>query len=188
MRYFVSIAILAATFLITGCAEQTSKKASLREKIAHYSDSLTKMGKANQDPEEHRKTAKNAVENLKNYVNNYPKDSLTPDYLYQIGNIYRSHLGKANKAVNYYQKLVDQYPDHERAPFALFTQAFVFENNRRMKDLEIAESKYKTFIEEYPDHELTEDAKQSLDYLGLSGEEQLERIRRKRKDTANQEG
>lgn len=188
MRLAKLILPLMTIFVLAGCAKQTSKKESLREEISNYSDSLTKVGKAADDPEEHRKMANQAIETLKNYVNNYPKDTLTPDYLYQIGNIYRSHLGKADKAINYYQQLVDKHPDHERAPFALFTQAFVYENNRQLKDLELAESKYEAFLEQYPDHELAKDAEQSLEYLGLSGEEQLERIREKRKDTTGQEG
>lgn len=77
------------------------------------------------------------------------------------------------KAVEYYKKVYEDYPDLEEAPGALFMCGFLQANV--LHDLTTAEKTYKLFLEKYPNDELAASAKSELDNLGLTPEEILQK-------------
>lgn len=82
--------------------------------------------------------------------------------------------GDYDKAVQLYEKIYTEFKNHEKAAQALFMQAFTYDTD--LKNVEKAKSLYEQFITQYPAHELADDAKASLEVLGLSDEEALKKI------------
>jgi outer membrane protein assembly factor BamD (BamD/ComL family) len=102
------------------------------------------------------------------FAENYPKDSLAPDYLYKSAEIV-SNIGDPGKAIVNYDIIIKEYPGYKKVPYCYFMKGFVYDN--KLKDIEKAEKAYTQFIEKYPNHDLTDDAEMSIKFLGKSNEE-----------------
>lgn len=102
------------------------------------------------------------------YIKAFPTDSLSPEFLYKSANMFMN-MGDTKNAVDRFNQVYQQYPDHKRAATSLFFMGFVYENN--MKDLVKAKESYLLFIEKYPENDLVKDAQLSLKNLGKSPEQ-----------------
>ena len=102
------------------------------------------------------------------FAHDFPKDSLSPEYLFKAAEIARA-IHKGQEAVLYYNKICTDYPNYEKAPTALFLKAFTYENT--LKDTANAKAGYQEFIKKYPNNQFADDAQYSLKYLGKSPEE-----------------
>jgi len=61
------------------------------------------------------------------FAHNFPEDSLSPEFLFKAAEIARAlHNGK--EAVLYYNMIYTDFPENEKAPTALFLEAFTYEN------------------------------------------------------------
>jgi len=47
---------------------------------------------------------------LKQLINNFPNDILADKALFQLADLYQTHFNNKNKAMEYYQKLIKDYP------------------------------------------------------------------------------
>jgi tetratricopeptide (TPR) repeat protein len=88
--------------------------------------------------------------------------------------IWAQHLNNFEKAIEYLEKVIRLNPASEQAPLALFKIAFTYET--LVNDLDRAKNKYEEFLATYPDHPLGNDVKISLQHLGESDDELLERL------------
>jgi len=126
--------------------------------------------------------AKNYSEALKDYqmiINEYSSSEKVSEsifavaamyHMYQIPNVPKEESLK--KAVEYYQKLYQQFPQDERAPKSLFMSGFILANE--LKNIDAAKSAYQQFLNKYPKHELAGSAKNELDNLGKTPEQILQ--------------
>ena len=96
-----------------------------------------------------------------------------PGHLYRGAEVARS-LRTFPKAMSLYDWLIEAYPDHEKAPTALFIKGFILEQDYSRS--EQAREIYTEFLEKYPNHEMAESAQFLLNNLGKSDEEILESI------------
>ena len=69
-----------------------------------------------------------------------------------------------NQALDYYKKLLAEYPDGHRAPESLFMLGFINAND--LKKYDEARKYYTEFIKKYPKHELADDAQYELKTMG----------------------
>lgn len=83
----------------------------------------------------------------------------SPEELFQLA---QSATG-AEERIEYYQQMVDRYPDFEQADRAAFMVGFVY--SEELGDKEKATSAFERFMELYPDSDLMEDARYMLDAL-----------------------
>ena len=91
--------------------------------------------------------------------------------------------GSANRALQLYYQVESRFPDHPKAPTALFMSGFIYENN--LNKLDKAKETYEAFLERYPDDpDYADDARQALKLLGKSPEEL---IREFEKQQSNQQ-
>ncbi len=74
-----------------------------------------------------------------------------------------------SEATKLLDKLVTNYPDSKAAPYGLFLNGFIFENNEY--DLAKAKTRYELFLQKYPNHKLANSVKSSLKNLGKSPED-----------------
>ena len=108
------------------------------------------------------------VNNYAKFADENPDDERSASFLFKAGDISMG-LEKSELAIQYFDRVIDEYPDYEKMPYCMFLKGFVYEN--QLKDLDKASAAYRDFISEYPDHDMTEAAKFSLQNLGKSPEQ-----------------
>lgn len=105
-----------------------------------------------------------------------PDDALTPTLLYRAGEIARS-ARNYEKALDLYGRLHSHYPEFEKAPQALFMQAFILDND--LKRFDEAGQLYQQFIDQYPDDDFASSAQVLLENLGKDEEEIIRNLNTK---------
>lgn len=176
MRILSCLLIVVAVGV--GCNQKSgdgSSKEAMRKAINQYKDSLKNAQKRGKATLYARELAQRAGK----YTDLHPKDTMTPKYHYLLGDLHFSYLQNHQKALNHLKKLRTTHPDHKKAPFALFTAGFFYE---QMNKTEKAKKQYELFLKEYPDHKLAEDVRLSKNRLGKSAKEQLEEALQKRRE------
>jgi TolA-binding protein len=126
-----------------------------------------------------------AEQQLKSYAEfseKFPEDSRSEEFLYKAAELANS-MGKTAVALDYYHNFCEKYPKSKKAPYALFLQAFIYEN--QLKNLDKAKELYNSFLTSYPDHELAKDARFSLNNLGKSEDELIKMFEEKNKEDAS---
>jgi outer membrane protein assembly factor BamD (BamD/ComL family) len=113
-----------------------------------------------------------------NFFNNYPKDDMAADYLFKAGDV-SMNIKQGEKAIEFFQKLIDLYPNYKKASFALFLQGFIYET--QLRDMTKAKEIYTQVIEQYPNTRIAEDSKASIANLGKSDEELIKEFEEKNK-------
>lgn len=148
--------------ITTAC---TSKQTKLKDEISkmetELKDSLNQFD---------QKKIGSLISLYKQYSDKYSDDTLCAQYLLKAGDLSAS-TGKANDAIVFYDKILQQYPSFSKTPEVLFLKAFTYENHLHQYSKAIAF--YKDFISRYPDHELTDDANIAIRFMGKSPEEMV---------------
>ena len=112
------------------------------------------------------------------FAEKYTEDSLVPNYLFKAADI-SMNIMESGKAIEIFDRIINNYPDYKKAPECLFLKGFVYENN--LHDLVNAKKYYTKFIEQYPDNDFADDAKMSIKNLGKSPEELIREFEEKMK-------
>jgi outer membrane protein assembly factor BamD (BamD/ComL family) len=112
------------------------------------------------------------------FVKDYPKDSLSPAYLFKAAGM-SMNTGDGAGAITYFDRVVNEYPSHPKASLALFFKGYVQENI--LRNLGQAKETYLLFLEKYPDNEFADDAKASIENLGKTPEQMIREFEAKNK-------
>jgi outer membrane protein assembly factor BamD (BamD/ComL family) len=152
-----TICLVFAAMMFTACQESKEK---LNEKIKLLENEIS----AEHNPQKRE----NLLLVYRDYIANYPKDSMSIEYLFKAGTINVS-LGKGDEALSDFTNLINRYPKSAYVPQAYYYIAYVYEDV--IFDIVAAKAAYIEFIEKYPDHELATDAKLAIRYLGKSPDE-----------------
>lgn len=102
------------------------------------------------------------------YADLFPDDTTSANYLFKAGDI-ASKTNKIDQSISIFEKLVTKYPDNRNAPYGLFLQGFIYEN--QVGDAMKAKPYYEKFLQLYPDHPIAGDVTFSLENLGKTPEE-----------------
>jgi len=121
-----------------------------------------------------------AVKYYETLASEFPKDSLAPEALYQLGALYQNKFvpgfagnSSTEKAILIFRSVFDKYPDSKQAPNCLFMCGFLQSNElNRYSD---ATDTYNTFLQKYPNNDMASAAKYELDNMGLTPEQVLEK-------------
>ncbi len=164
MNRKISLIAISIVILISACnTEKKEKKLavknikSIENELVSDSTAFISTQKANQ-----------LVELYKIYVNKYPADTLSADYLFKAGEL-TMNLNHSMQAIILLKQFEKEYNSHQKMPYCIFFQAFVYEN--QMNNLDKAKQYYQQFINDYPEHELADDAETSIKNLGKPLEE-----------------
>jgi len=103
-----------------------------------------------------------------NFSKTYPSHSKTPEFIFNAGRYCMSY-NQAEKAVGFFERLIENHPDYEKLPDSYFLKAFVYDS--QMNNIPKARAAYETLIEKYPDHPLAQDAEHLISLLGKSLED-----------------
>ncbi len=154
-----AFSIFFAVLLFAGCGINSEKKKVL-DRIAAceakiYGDSTATI------PDE--KTGMEMIQAYTDYSNAWPKDTISAEYLFKGAEI-AMNMNKSAMAIDYYNRILLNYPDFKKSAYCVFLQAFILEN--QMNQFDQAKSRYEEFIDKYPDHVLAKDARASIDNMG----------------------
>ncbi len=154
---------LVFAIIIYSCGANKGKK-QMRQEIVRQETSLLSDSLGPID----RLKAQEMIQTYENFVNSYPEDSLAPEYLFKGGEI-AMNLEMSGRAIEGFQRILNNYPNFNKAALCIFLQAFIYEN--QMQQYDTAKSLYLEFLEKYPSHDLAEDAIVSIQNMGKSLEE-----------------
>jgi outer membrane protein assembly factor BamD (BamD/ComL family) len=171
----VSIVTAVALILIVGLTLSSCSNApKTSEQLISQADTLIQKGKY-----------EDGVRLLDELSRSFPKDTANIIKSAIIsGDVYAASLNNYPKAIESLQKIVDRFPNESASATCLFKIGFTYEN--QVKDLVKAKQCYEDFLKRYPNHELALSVKLSLEHLGESDEELLERILKKNQTAAKQ--
>ncbi|MBF0405826.1 MAG: tetratricopeptide repeat protein [Candidatus Riflebacteria bacterium] len=154
-------------------SKQGNKKQALEEykKIsAEYpnSDEARRAMQKMADLLDKDKNYSEAASVLDDYVTKYPNDPDTEKNLLELGKIYEKNMQdyktttkegrivyrksteNAQKALEYYEKVTETYPDQDSSAEAFLRKGEIYENS--IKDPEQAKRQYQEFLKRFPDH------------------------------------
>lgn len=102
------------------------------------------------------------------FVDNFPKDSLAPLYLYRSIRVKMS-MNDGHGSMKLIDKYINEYTNTTSYPEVVFLKAYVYEN--LLSNYGRASEIYRDFIHTFPDHELQDDAQVAIQNMGKSPEE-----------------
>lgn len=92
---------------------------------------------------------------------------------------YAQYKNEFSKTIEYYDRIVNTYPNTPQAVASLFKKAYTYENG--LNDNDRAKAAYEEFIKKYPNHELADDAQTMIDFLGKPADDLIEMLEKKAK-------
>ena len=108
------------------------------------------------------------------YVKQNPNDTSAVKWLFHAMEI-NVMLKEADKSIALCDQLLEQFPQSKWAPMSLaLLGSYVYED--MLNDTAKAHAAYQRLIDDYPESGLVEDAKKSIEYLGLSDEDKMSLI------------
>ena len=142
----------------------TSPKADKEMKIKALEDSLF----SDENKMVDKTKAKELIDGYIEYADEFPENEQSPAYLFKAGDM-AMNLNMPRKAIKVFDRILNNYPDFEKAPQCLFLKGYIYENN--LGDLNKAKTTYEEFLQKYPDDDFADDAEVSIRNLGKSPEE-----------------
>jgi TolA-binding protein len=166
MKHYLVLTGLTACVIVWGWGCGKSHKMAAADYFA-AADSLIQKGKYDE-----------AIQTLEGVSKLIPSDTanmIKAGIL--VADVYGAHLNNYPKAIESLQRIVDTYPTEPLAATCLFKIGFTYETET--KDMAKARQTYEEFLKKYPAHELATSVRLSLEHLGESDDELLERILKK---------
>jgi outer membrane protein assembly factor BamD (BamD/ComL family) len=156
--------VVVIMLVAVGCGANSEKKKAL-ERIANqeaiiFGDSTATI------PDQ--ATGLAMIQAYADYANAWPEDTISAEFLYKGAEI-AMNLNQPGMAIDYYNRILLDYPQFGKRAYCIFLQAFILENQMNLYDQ--AKARYQEFIEKYPDHVLVKDAEASIQNMGKPIEE-----------------
>ena len=137
----------------------------LENMLNHLTDEQTGRIKPNE--------ARMYLDSVKQFIINYPDAEECPQQLYKAAEVARS-IQDYSKALAFYVQIEKDFPKYEKAPKALFMQAFTYGED--LNDDAKAKELYEAFIAKYPDDDFVDDAQILIETMGKTDEEIFESL------------
>ncbi|MBI5218033.1 MAG: tetratricopeptide repeat protein [Bacteroidia bacterium] len=179
MRFKSVFSIVICVMAVSACSFK-----SQRDEDFDYIKKLEKQIYSPKAVKMDAKLANELVNAYDDFCKKYPQDSLSPKFLFKAGETSMS-INMGTQAIGYFNKFMNQYPDHKRTPHCLFLIAFIYET--QLQNLQLAKENYTEFINKYPGHEFVKDAKASIELLGKSPEEVIKGFEEKQNQNRDAE-
>lgn len=106
------------------------------------------------------------------FADKFKKDTLAPEYLSKAAEI-MANIGKTDKAIEYIDRVIDNYPDYSDLAGCYFLKGYAYEQGEQF---DLAVDAYTYFVETYPDHVLASDTKKILPFIGMDPEKMLDTL------------
>lgn len=166
MRTTITIICMISIGLLA--CKEPAKPLSESEKTLAKIDSLEAILFADAEANVDQNAGMILVRSYAKFYQLSEKDSLGVDMLFKAGEVSMG-IGQGNLAMKYFRTITEDHSDFHKAPEALFLSGFCEENLN--KDTAQARYFYETFIAGFPNHKLAEDAKFSIQNMGMTDED-----------------
>lgn len=120
-------------------------------------------------------TAEEQLSKCKSYLDNYPMAPNKPTVFLKAGSACRA-LKQPEEALIYLNKFLSSYKDHIQRDEALFTKAFILDEDLNRKDE--AKNTYTQLLQEHPSSVFKQNAELLLEQLYLTDAELIEKFRK----------
>ena len=90
------------------------------------------------------------------------------DYLLRAGEM-AVLVNQPDKSLEYYEKILSEYPEHAKAATAMFMKAYTLDD--KLEKYDEAKTVYEAFLQQYPNNDFADDTQFLLENLGKSEEE-----------------
>lgn len=150
--------------IFSACEEQV-KENPIIQMEADYTELTSGKGTLEQIDS----ARKELIEAYVRYVDENPGDSLSTRYLDAAATQHANQPSESRKAIQLFDRLIQEYPESSSASEALFMKAYILSNNLQAYDE--AKLYYEEFMRKYPNHELAASASAELKNMGISNEE-----------------
>jgi len=119
------------------------------------------------------------------FTERYPADlEHTPEYMYKTAALCRA-VNLPVKAIKIYDKIIDDFPNWEKAPEVAFLQAFTYDED--LKQPQLAKEQYQEVIDKFPGDQWAVQAEQRLQTVEMTDEELVDFLRKKQEEAAAKE-
>ena len=156
-----TLLIVSATLLMVACGPSRQERIN---QIEDFEDSIFEMAIA-ADPD----LADQLTDMYVAFADKYPSDTLSPQFLLK-GAEMQSNVLHTERAVELFDRIIDDYPDFSEVPMCYFLKGNALELNSQIDE---AKAAYEEFLANYPDHYMAEQTRVMLPRLGMSPEEML---------------
>lgn len=163
------LSLSVAILFFTACLSPQKK---MNDQIAQFEKTLYADSSMNPDAAK----AKEIIGLYTSYADKFPDDTLSAGYLFKAADI-SSKINETTQAIELFGRMLKNYPDNKNAPYALFLQGFIYEN--QIGDPVKARPYYEAFLKKYPDHPIAGDVTFSLENLGKTPEELIKQFESK---------
>ena len=179
------VLMLMSALIISSCSqnnseEKSSPEADLLVKISELETQVFNSAAVLNAPK-----AKELYTLYIGYADNHLSSDSSAEFLFKAGELMIG-TEEYEKAIGIFDRLVTNYPEYEKSPQASYLQGFIYDEYLDKKGK--AKERYEAMIDAYPRHPLANDARASIQLLGMSQEEILKMLEEKNKDGAKSLG
>ena len=147
-------ALSIATFAFVACSSQETKQKKRQDEITAYAEAI------NTNPTALNPQKADTMINLyNNYIKDYPQDTMSEFYLFQMYNIY-SAMNNCDSALACLDRIIKEYPNGKKVGAAYFFKGVVLNDVCLNKEESI--KAFEKYIELYPDNPHVETAKRMI--------------------------
>ena len=171
MKNALFLILLFISFSLFSCSSSRDK---MSEKITKMETGLKTITRVDSN------SVFALISAYQNFASKFPKDSLSPEYLYKAAGL-ANGFNRGEQAIGLYETIIHTYPDYKRTPECYFMEAFAYENVQG--NIGKAMEYYNKFLDKYPDHPMANDAKASLRMLGKTPDEIVREFEKMNADT-----
>jgi len=170
----IVLAMSAIVVLVSCATDKVSTPLPASDQIAEIEEIMEKMFEISTNSNM-RAQSDSIMEVLNErydrFVKENPEHEMAPVYLDNAANIARKKKDYKT-ALEYYNRIVKDYPQSENIVDTKFLIAFVYD--AELNNKEKAREQYQAVVDEYPNHILGRNAKARLENLHMSDEELIE--------------
>lgn len=142
----------------------------MRQKINHLEDTLFKEEKLD------FKKGRRAIQLYILFVDNFPADSLSPDYLFKAAEI-ADNIGSFEQSITLYNNCYLKYKHFIFRPECIFRQGNIYQ--LKLNDISKAREMYQQVIDEFPNSPMAAQSKAALSTMGKSDIELIREFEKK---------
>lgn len=169
----------AASFalFLTACSPSAPKKAA---EITKLETEILESSKKNIAD---TAKVKQVMADYRYYADKFPTDSLSPVYIMKLAKLYAA-VQMNDSAIYFYDKVYRNYPSSPKVSMALFSEAFIYNNEKH--NIAKAGELYKEYLAKFPNTVLAKSAEMELQNLGKTPEQilnQMDSLRKTKADT-----
>ena len=155
-KVIVFLSVIAVLLLTVACTSGQNGKQDRQKSIEEYANRI------NEDPVALDKTkADSLIMMYSDYVKDYPEDTMSEYYLFQMSNVY-SAMKECDKALDCLDKIIKDYPNGKKVGAAYFFKGVVLQDVCLNKEESI--KAFELYIEKFPNSVHVHDAKKMIDF------------------------